>query len=120
MLSIAYGQRFQLLPGRADPADDSRFTIEFHVGDQTGIIDGRLLDDDTATLEVRGAPPRPHPALPASYPASLPSQCAEDDELTECGGYVWEIESSPEAKTPHGLRGFGGVMGAVGFEPTKA
>jgi len=76
VLSVGFGQSLEILPGRADPDDDSHFTIDFRVGDQAGVIDGKLCDDDTVTLEVRDAGPRRHPSLPARFPNGDPATAA--------------------------------------------
>jgi hypothetical protein len=72
VLSVPFDRPFQLFPARADPADASRFTIDFRRADQSGVIDGQLRDDDTVALDVRGAAPRKHPSLPVRLPDAAP------------------------------------------------
>ena len=50
-----YGSAVRFLPGVPDPADPSRFTIDYEVGDRRETIDGRLDDDDSVTLKLRNA-----------------------------------------------------------------
>jgi hypothetical protein len=42
--------------GQPDPADASRFTIAYEIGDGRGVIDGVLNDDLTVTLSPRTGP----------------------------------------------------------------
>lgn len=72
LLLFDYGQDVQVFAGRPDRADKSRFTIDFLAGGRTGTVDGRLMDDDSVVLEVRGAPAARHPSLPVRCPAEAP------------------------------------------------
>ena len=78
ILSVPYGHSIAILPGRPDPKDRSRFTIGFRAGEQSGVIDGRLEDDDTVTLRVRGAADRRHPSLPVRITAPAPATPPHD------------------------------------------
>jgi hypothetical protein len=57
-------QSLRVFAGRADPADESHFTIPFDADGQRGVIDG-WVREDRVDLEVRPAPlTRPLPASP--------------------------------------------------------
>jgi hypothetical protein len=48
--------------GQPDPADASHFTMRYEIGNQHGLIDGWLRDDDTVVIELREeslTPPSP-------------------------------------------------------------
>jgi hypothetical protein len=55
--------------GQIDSQDASRFTIKYDIGNQSGIINGQLKDDDTVTLTANG--PR---AAKTLYPPQNPNQ----------------------------------------------
>jgi len=50
-----YGSAVRFFPGVPDPADPSRFTIDYQIGDRRETIDGYLDDDDSVTLKLRNA-----------------------------------------------------------------
>ena len=50
-----YGTAVRFYPGVPDPADPSRFTIDYQLGDRHETIDGYLADDDSVTLKLRNA-----------------------------------------------------------------
>lgn len=57
VLKLNDHDRLRLYTGRPDPADPSRFTIDFDCNGVRGTIDGRLLGDDTVTLTPRDKQP---------------------------------------------------------------
>ena len=46
--------RFRIFAGQSDPNDAAHFTIPYSLDDQSGLIDGRLRDDDSVDLKVTG------------------------------------------------------------------
>jgi hypothetical protein len=42
--------------GQPEPADPSRFTIDYAFGDETGTLVGQLQDDGTVTFSVKDGP----------------------------------------------------------------
>jgi hypothetical protein len=58
--NLKQGDSLRLYAGQSDTRDLSHFTIGYEVNDQSGTIDGWLLNDETVWLQVRDGP-----ALPA-------------------------------------------------------
>lgn len=48
--------RLQLLAGRVDPTDPSRFVLPYRMDGEGGEIEGRLMPDDTVRFRVRTGP----------------------------------------------------------------
>jgi hypothetical protein len=53
--SVTLSRRTRLYSGRPDPADPSRFTIDYEVCGQRDTIDGQLLEAGSVTLKPRRA-----------------------------------------------------------------
>ncbi len=50
------GALTEFFAGQSDPSNTSRFTVDYSIGGNKGIIDGVLNDDSTVTLTVRSGP----------------------------------------------------------------
>ena len=55
LIHVEYGSTVRFLPGMPDPADASRFTVDYEIGDRRETIDGWLRDDDSVELKLRNA-----------------------------------------------------------------
>jgi hypothetical protein len=53
---VPAGPPAQLFAGRRDPADPSRFTIEYRSESSRGVIKGRLRDDDSIVFSLLSGP----------------------------------------------------------------
>jgi hypothetical protein len=58
------------MAGQPDPKDESHFTIQYRLNDQSSTIDGRLADDGSVQMKVRDGPAQT--LLPSSKPAPIP------------------------------------------------
>jgi hypothetical protein len=68
----ASGQHMRIFAGQADPADPSRFTIDYQASDGRGTIEGRLRSDDTVEMKIASGP----------APSVLPDGPALDGGIT--------------------------------------
>ena len=57
--TVPWGTDFRLFPGRVDPADPSRFLIDYIHDGTTGTFVGQLNDDDSFTLRLADGSPLP-------------------------------------------------------------
>lgn len=62
--------RMTFMSGQADPNDESHFTIQYRLSDQSGTIDGWLADDGSVKMKVRDGPAE---TLLPSYKPTLAS-----------------------------------------------
>lgn len=58
------------MAGQPDPADASHFTIRYSIEDQSGTIEGWLMDGGLVKMRVRDGPARPLSVMPMRLPAN--------------------------------------------------
>jgi hypothetical protein len=64
------------MAGQPDPKDESHFTIQYRLNDQSGTIDGWLADDGSVQMKVRDGPAQtlPAPSKPAPLAVQHPTR----------------------------------------------
>lgn len=80
--------RITFMSGQPDPKDESHFTIQYRLNDQSGTIDGRLADDGLVTMHVRDGPAQTLPASSNSAPLPAPRRRNPSHPTTKNTGRV--------------------------------